>query len=220
MLEHHTAATTPCDRASRVAKSLLGYGVIAGPIYVAVSLVQALTRPGFDVRRHAWSLLSTGELGWIQVVNFVVTGLMVVAGAAGLRRVGTGVWTPRLVAGFGVSLVAAGIFRADPAEGFPVGTPAGASTVSWHGMLHLLSGSIGFGCLIAACLVAGRGFSRAGRSGWARYSRVAGIGLLAGFAGIASGSHGALTTVPFTVAVVLVFSWVTAYSVHAYRHHV
>jgi len=219
IVEHNTAATTSCERESRVTKSLLGYGVIAGPIYVAVSLVQALTRPGFELTRHAWSLLSTGELGWIQVVNFVATGLMVVAGAAGLRRAGAGRWTPRLVAGYGASLVAAGVFRADPTEGFPVGTPAGANTVSWHGMLHLLSGSIGFGCLIAACVVAGRAFSRAGRPGWALYSRVAGVALLAGFAGIASGSHGAATTVPFTLAVILVFSWISAYSVHAYRHH-
>ena len=40
---------------------------------------------------------------------------------------------------------------------------------------------------------------------------------LAGFAGIASGSHGALTTLPFTAAVVLAWSWVTALSVRLYR---
>lgn len=218
-LEHSTArTTTTCADESRVTKSLLGYGVIAGPLYVAVSLAQALTRPGFDLTRHAWSLLSTGGLGWIQVTNFIVTGLMIVAAAVGLRRAGTGGWTPRLVAGYGFGMVAAGVFRADPAEGFPAGTPTGTNTVSWHGLLHLVGGSVGFGCLIAACLVAGRGFSRAGQRGWARYSRLAGVVLLAGFAGIASGSHGAATTLPFTASVVLVFSWVTAFSIRAYRH--
>ena len=211
------APPTTCDTTTRVTRSLLGYGVLAGPFYVAVSLTQALTRQGFDVTRHAWSLLATGDLGWIQVVNFVVSGLMTIAAAVGLRRAGVGRWTPRLVAGYGVSLVAAGIFAPDPAEGFPVGTPA-ATTVSWHGMLHLLSGSVGFACLIAACLVTARAFVRSGRRGWALYSLVAGIVLLAGFAGIASGSHGAATTLPFTAAVVLVCSWLSAYSVHVYRH--
>jgi uncharacterized membrane protein YtjA (UPF0391 family) len=85
-------------------------------------------------------------------------------------------------------------------------------------MLHLLSGAVGFACLIAACLVTARAFVRSGRRGWALYCLVAGIVLLAGFAGIASGSHGAATTLPFTAAVVLVCSWLSAYSVHVYRH--
>lgn len=220
-LEHSTApTTTTCTDESRVTKSLLGYGVLAGPLYVAVSLAQALTRPGFDITRHAWSLLSTGDLGWIQVTNFILTGLMIVAAAVGLRRTNASRWAPRLIAGYGLGMVAAGIFRADPAEGFPAGTPTGTNTVSWHGMLHLVAGSVGFGCLIAACLVAGRGFARAGQRGWARSSRAAGVVLLAGFAGIASGSHGAATTLPFTAAVVLVFAWLTAYSIRAYRHTV
>jgi hypothetical protein len=213
----HTTSTTSCGRESRVTKSLLGYGVIAGPVYVVVSLAQALTRQGFDLTRHAWSLLSDGDLGWIQVANFVAAGLMTVAFAVGLRRAGAGTWAPRLVGVYGVSLVAAGVFRADPALGFPSGTPADAGTVSWHGMLHLLSGSVGFGCLIAACLVVGRAFAAEGARGWAIYSRVTGVVFLAGFADIASGSHGALTTLPFAAAVVLAWSWITALSVHLYR---
>jgi hypothetical protein len=55
----HATATTPvaaCDPATRVTKSLLAYGVIVGPLYVGVSLAQALTRQGFDLTRHPWSL--------------------------------------------------------------------------------------------------------------------------------------------------------------------
>lgn len=208
--------TATCDRESQITKSLLGYGVIAGPIYVVASLAQALTRPGFDLTRHAWSLLSTGDLGWIQVANFVLTGSMTVAAAVGLRRANAGKWAATLVAGYGGSLVAAGVFRADPAEGFPVGAPANG--MSWHGGLHLLSGGVGFLCLIAACVLVGRSFARSGHRGWAAYSWVAGFALLAGFAGVASGSHGAATTLPFAGAVILVSSWLTAYSVRLYRH--
>ena len=38
-----------CTPAQRVTRSLLGYGVIAGPVYVGVTLAQALTRDGFDL---------------------------------------------------------------------------------------------------------------------------------------------------------------------------
>ena len=213
----HTASTTSCDRESRITKSLLGYGVIAGPVFVVVSLAQALTRPGFDPARHAWSLLSNGDLGWIQVTNFVAAGLMTVALAVGLRRAVAGTWAPRLIGVYGLSLVAAGVFRADPALGFPAGTPADAHTVSWHGTLHLVSGSVGFLGLIAACLIVGRAAAARGARGWAIYSRITGVVFLAGFAGIASGSHGALTTLPFTAAVVLAWSWISVLSVRLHR---
>ena len=152
----HTTSTTSCDHEARITKSLLGYGVIAGPVFVVVSLAQGLTRQGFDLTRHAWSLLSNGDLGWIQVTNFVAAGLMTVALAVGLRRAVAGTWAPRLIGVYGLSLVAAGVFRADPALGFPAGTPADAHIVSWHGTLHLVSGSVGFLGLIAACLIVGR----------------------------------------------------------------
>ena len=66
---------------------LLACGVVAGPLFIAVALLQALTRQGFDLGRHPLSLLSLGELGWIQITNFVVAGLLTVAFAVGLRRV-------------------------------------------------------------------------------------------------------------------------------------
>ncbi len=37
-------------------------------------MAQAFTCPGFDLRRDAISILSLGDLGWIQVANFVVSG--------------------------------------------------------------------------------------------------------------------------------------------------
>jgi len=44
----------------RVTRSLLGYGILAGPLYIVVALAQALTRDGFDLSRHPWSLLANG----------------------------------------------------------------------------------------------------------------------------------------------------------------
>ena len=205
-----TAATT-CDPTTATTRSLLGYGVLAGPLYVGVSVGLGLTRDGFDFGRHAWSLLENGPYGWVQLANFLLTGLCVLAFAAGMRR--AGMPASRLVAVYGAGLVAAGIFRADPALGFPAGAPEG---FSWHGLLHLACGGIGFLALIAACLVLGRHYSRAGRTGMAVFSRVTGVAFLAAFAGISSGSAG--PTVPaFVAAVVLVWAYLATVAVDTYR---
>jgi hypothetical protein len=210
-----------CDPTTSVTRTLLAYGVVAGPVYIGVSLLQALTRDGFELARHQWSLLSNGDLGWIQITNFVVTGLMTVAFAVGLRRAmgrgRGGTWAPRLIGTYGVSLIAAGVFRADPALGFPPGTPLDATHVSWHGMLHLTAAGIGFGCLIAACLVVARRFAAEGRAGWAAYSRVTGALFLAAFVGVAAGAGSAGTNLAFVAAVVLAWTWVTALAAHSYR---
>jgi len=212
--------STICTPTARVTRSLLAYGVIAGPFYVVVSLAQALTREGFDLSRHAWSLLANGGPGWIQIANFVLTGAMTVAGAVGLRRalaaderVRTGrTWAPLLLGVYGASLVGAGVFRADPAQGFPVGAPE-TTAISWHGALHFAVGGAGFACLIAACFVLARRYARGGQRGLAWFSGVTGVVFFAGFAGIASGSHGP-TTLAFVAAVLVAWAWVSTVSLH------
>ncbi len=74
------------DRTSAITRSLLGYGLLAGPCYVLVGLVQALTRDGFDITRHDLSLLADGSHGWIQIANFIVSGVMTLAAATGMAR--------------------------------------------------------------------------------------------------------------------------------------
>ncbi|MBM2617523.1 DUF998 domain-containing protein [Actinoplanes sp. LDG1-06] len=117
-----------------------------------------LGREGFDLRRHPLSLLVLGELGWIQVGTFVLTGLGVLALAVGLRRVGIGglggramVW---LIGAFGVGLAVAGVFAPDAENGFPVGAPSGSVEVmSWHGVVHATAAVVGFTALAGACVV-------------------------------------------------------------------
>lgn len=211
-----------CAPEHRVARSLLRYGVVVGPLYVGVSVAQALTREGFDLRRHQWSLLTNGDLGWVQTANFVLSGLMVIAFGTGVRRaLGSGRaarWAPRLITAYGVSLVAAAIFRADPALGFPVGTPDGPATISWHGMLHFIAGGIGFACIAAACLVLARRYAGEGRRGWTAFSLLTGVAFLGGFAMIASGRGSTVSNVVFTATVVLVWSWMAAVAADRYRN--
>jgi hypothetical membrane protein len=214
---HRTAGD--CDPRLAVTRSLLGYGFVAGPFYVAVSLAQALTREGFDLTRHSWSLLANGSRGWIQIANFVLSGLMVIAFTVGLRRAGTDRrWVPRLMTVYGVCLVAAGVFRADPAFGFPAGAPQGnPTTVTWHGALHLASGAIGFIALGAATFVVARRYAAHGRRAFAVWTRVVDVVFLAGFAAIASGSGGRVSNVAFSVGMLLVWTWLATFALDRYR---
>jgi hypothetical protein len=198
-------------------RTLLTAGTIAGPVFVTVAGAQALTRTGFDLRRHPLSLLSLGELGWVQVANFVVCGLLVVAAALGARRVlrsGPGHrWAPRLLAAHGAGLILAGIFPADPSMGFPAGAPAGEpASYSWHSNLH----GVGFGLamlsLLAACIVLARRAVRQKDLGWATCCVVTALGVPAVLA---------LGPVPFSLraaaATLLTFAWVGALSVRLRR---
>lgn len=224
-----TFISTPAQRvgrpgftASDVTRSMLGYLVLAGPCYVAVSLVQALTRDGFNLGRDEWSLLALGHWGWIQMCNLVLTGAMTVVGAVGLRR-GLGAtapatagrtWAPQLLAGYGVALVGAGLFRADAADGFP---PGRALHVSWHGALHIVFRSLGFLCLIATCYVLARHYRRRARRAAALAARVVGTVFAIAFAGIASGANNVAVNIGFTAAVIISYAWLATVGVDVYR---
>jgi hypothetical membrane protein len=204
----------PTDTATTTTRALLACGVVAGPLYIVVVLIQALTREGFDLTRHPASLLSNGDLGWVQIATFVVSGLLTIACAVGMWRVlhpgRGGTWGPLLVGAYGAGLIAAGVFVADPADGFPLGIPAGPpDTVSWHGAVHFVVAGIAFLALIAACLVFARRFAGLGQRGWAAYCVATGVIFLAAFAGIASGSGAPALNMAFAVAVVLGWTWVS-----------
>jgi hypothetical membrane protein len=191
---------------------LLACGMAAGPIYIISGAIQIPLRPGFDPTRHALSLLSNGDLGWIQVANFLITGLLLTAGAIGMRRSlvsGRGRnWAPRMLGLYGVGLIGAGFFRADPGLGFPPGTPLAHNPISWHGEMHFVTGTIGFIGLIASCFIFAARFRILGQSGWAVYSLATGTVFLAAFLAIASGAKGPMT-VCFAAAVVLSFVWLS-----------
>ena len=151
-------------------RNLLYCGIVAGPLFIAASLIQAFTRTGFDLARHPLSLLSLGSLGWVQIINFVVSGILYVLGAVGLRAAlrqsRGGTWGPLFVGLSGIGLIIAGVFTADPGAGFPPGAPAGAPTMSWHGLLHEIGFMLSFVGAIGACAVFARHYAPLGRRGW------------------------------------------------------
>jgi hypothetical protein len=202
-------------------RTLLTGGVVAGPLYVAVWLGQAFTREGFDLTRHPASLLANGGPGWIQTANFVISGLLVIGAAIGLRRSLTGrgsTWAPRLLGAYAVGLLLAAIFPADPAAGFPAGTPADYAEISARGMGHFVAGSIGFAGLIAACLVVAAHYRSIGRTAFSRYSAATGVLFFGAFAGLSAGAGSRPTIVAFGVAVILGWTWIAALCADKRRH--
>ena len=200
--------------ANRLTENLLRCGIAAGPLYVIVGLAQVATREGFDVRRHALSLLSNGDLGWIQILNFLASGFLVIAGAMGLRKVlrGSrgGTWAPLLLVGYGVGLIGAGVFVADPGLGFPPGASLASTGMSRSGLLHFAFGGFGFYTLIGASFVFARRFTTLQETRWSIYSVITGLGFLVSFAAIASGSTSPATILAFYAAVVWVWAWHSA----------
>ena len=121
---------------TRSTRLLLIGGVAAAPLFLALWALQAFTRDGFRPTFHPLSLLALGEGGWVQIANFVITGLLLVGAGLGLRRVTGSRTVAVLTALMGAGLVIAGVFVTDPGAGFPAGAPAGAPTMSWHGAVH------------------------------------------------------------------------------------
>lgn len=199
---------------SEAARPLLRWGVVAGPFYLAVGLGQALLRDGFDLTRHPLSVLANGPGGWIQTTNFVLTGVMVVAAAVGFSRAlrPTSRAVAWFLAAFGASMLVASVFRADPMDGFPAGTPLGPPTsISPVGMVHFIAGAIGFVSLAISSLVAWRAMARLGERGLARLSLACGVIILLGFFGGAALPH-ASPVLGIWIAVVVGWAWLAIMS--------
>ena len=112
-------------------RRLLAAGVVGPPLFIAVLLLAGATRAGYDPVRHAGSLLSLGDQGWIPDRGLCRHGTPLPGVFAfGLRRAfvaGPGSrWAPILIGGAGVGLIISGIFPTDPGFGYPPGTPPGS----------------------------------------------------------------------------------------------
>lgn len=197
-------------------RPLLRYGMLAGPFYLAVGLIQVYFRDGFDLMRHPLSLLANGPGGWVQTANFVLTGLMVLAAAVGFRRVlgprSRGVsW---FLGAFGASMIVAAVFPADPVDGFPVGTPEGFPTsISTPGLIHFIAGTLGFVCLAVSCFFAAAAMSRRDAGSLALVSLLSGLAVLLGFFG---GPLLSLGTLGIWFSVVVGWAWLAVLSYHLY----
>ena len=158
-------------------------GALAGPVFVATFTAAGRRREGYDPRRHPVSCLALGPGGVVQRVNFVVTGLLYVAGSAGLKCAAPARFLPRhcpaLVAGAGLGLISSGIFATDPVSGYPPGTPPQQIPPSRTGGLHTLGAIPVFAGIPAAALLSAARSIRTGDAPWAAYSSATAVAMTA-----------------------------------------
>jgi Protein of unknown function (DUF998) len=156
---------------------LLTCGAIGGPLFIAVFLIEGATRKGYDPWREPVSALALGSRGWTQQTNFIVTGLLMLAFARGLRHAADGEpggprWGPRLIGAYAIGLIGAGVFVTDPVRNLGESSPAAPGL---HGTLHNVFSMQVFAALGAAGLSYARWFARRGEHRWAICSSASGV---------------------------------------------
>jgi len=200
------------------ARALLACGVVAGPIYVTVTMIEALTREGFDLRQHRFSWLTTGDLGWVHQSNMLLVGVLTVLLAVGARQVmgmGRGaVWGTRLLGLLGVAYIVGGVLPADPVAGFPPGTPPEMVRTTWHGAVQNASRTLSTLFLVAASLVMARWSAGEGRRGSAWFYGAAIPSVFAALTAVGLAIGGNPSALAFLMTP---WIWVTALAVHLYR---
>jgi hypothetical protein len=165
-------------------ESLLLCGVVGPPLFIVVFLIEGATRPSYNAWQTHVSYLALSNQGWEQIANFIVCGAPCIAFAVGLRRIWrTGrasVWGPLLIGLFGLGLVVAGVFVADPGGGYPPGAPINGNPQTVHGWVHGITGLLLFNVVLpAACFVLARRFAADPQNRrWATYSWVTGAFIL------------------------------------------
>lgn len=222
-----TLATSGVARQSgTTTRRLLAAGLVGPPLFVAVFLVEGATRPGYSAWRNFVSQLATGDGGWVQVVNFLVYGVLMLGFAVGLRRaLGSGrasIAAPALLGAYGLALIVAGVFVTDPALGYPPGAQLVHTT---HGLIHGLAGLVTFALLAAASFTMALRFAGERQRGWAVYSLLVGLLIVACFIGSnvlstmdATGSWpNAPTGVVQRIAIIGGWSWVTAVALREFK---
>jgi hypothetical protein len=201
---------------------LLTCGIITGPLFFIVAIIQAFTRSGYNIRQNAISQLSLGDLGWIQVTSFLLTGLLAVACAIGVRRMlkgqKGGAWGALLIGTFGLGLIIAGIFPPDPGFGFPPGSPAGpAARMSGYAALHAVGFFVSMLSVIINSFVFVRRFGALPHRGWVSYCVASGVA--APVLIVVSILFMSWSGVIVAVAGAVVFGWVSATSARLRSEH-
>jgi hypothetical protein len=208
-------------------RTLLRCGVVAGPAFVTVFLLEGAVRDGYRPLRHPVSSLALGPRGWIQSGNFAMAGTLFLAAAAGLARAGDpGAGrraTSALIGAAGAGLLGSAMFVTDPVSGYPPGTPDELTQPTRTGIAHNLGAIPVFVGLPAAALLSSRRAWRDGQRGFALYSAGTAATMLAGtvLAGAGFGQSPRLVRLGGLfqrASIISGFTWLAALSARALQH--
>jgi hypothetical protein len=163
-------------------RTLLLAGIAAGLLFFIIPTIEVFRRPGFNIERHAISMLSLGEGGWIMKAVFLTCGVLTLMCALGiymeLARGRGGLVAPLLIGAYGAGLLLAGFFDAPAGLGFPPGTPDDqAPIMTTSATLHSVGFMVAFSALIVSCFVFALHFLHEQQTIWAAVSLVTGLAL-------------------------------------------
>ncbi len=189
----------------------LSTAAMAGPVVFALLLVTVTALEWDFLRDRGWRLFDHGDVTWpsatalgpyghLQVANFVVLGLAMLALAVALRRTTPGhrAVGPWLVALMGVGLLLCA-FRIDRASAFGGGAPE-----TWNGVAHLLGFVVLLASALGALLVCGLGLRRDPR--WRDRARLS-LGAVAAFLVTLVGVSAVNAGVGFYLLLVVLLGW-------------
>ncbi len=215
---NRTAASSPLTRA------LLRCGVVAGPLFVTVFVVEGTKRRDYSPMQQPVSALALGPRGFVQTANFVVAGTLYVAGSRGLSRAGSANsrLVPALIGAAGIGLLAAALFPTDPVPGYPPGSDTSPPRQTTTGMLHNLASVPVFLGLSASAALSAINAIRRGEHRWTAYSAASGATMLTTtvVAGAGFGQAPRLVDVAGLfqrVSIITGFSWVSIACARALR---
>jgi hypothetical membrane protein len=94
--------------------ALVSCGGIGALLFTVTYLIEGVTQPGYNAWQHAISALSLGPGGWVQQVNFIVYGVLLVLASVGWYRLllpgRTAIWFPLFQGIGGLGLIGVGVF--------------------------------------------------------------------------------------------------------------
>jgi len=208
----------------RRTRLLLSCGSVAGPVFVSTFVIIGRKREAYSPRRDPVSALALGPSGWVQVVNFLTTGVLTCAAAVGMRRAlrsGPGAAAiPVATGAVGIGLIGAGIFATEPpgTDHTPSG-PDAPTRLTRRGALHVAFSVPVFLGLPIACGMGARRFSSVRKTVWSGYSAGSGVATLvaitlagAGFAGNERLTHRAGTFQ--RIAIIAGLGWMSRFARH------
>lgn len=124
----------------RLTRFLLICGPIACVAFISAVYIQGALRDDYSSLVFPLSSLALGQPGWIQTLNFMSAGVLIMLYAWGvyraLRHVPHSKLVSAMIALSGLGLLGAGIFTTDPIYGYPPGEPMHLSQFTVTGRLH------------------------------------------------------------------------------------
>jgi hypothetical protein len=136
-----------------MARRMAWAGIVVPPLFVLVFLILGFVKPNYSPVSQVVSEGSIGQLGWIQVANFLVFGSALVVFAIGLW-VGFGDRVSGRVGSVLIAIAGVGIFLAGPFVADP-----GANVVTSHGAIHIAVSLVAFAGLAGAAVAFARRFA-------------------------------------------------------------